>query len=99
MNSMTCYVYRCSAKPDMYIYIEEKDNFDRVPGKLLQSLGRRDFAMELELTAERKLAREDPQKVMTNLRDQGFHLQMPSDESIDEVMARIARESTQDVNE
>jgi uncharacterized protein YcgL (UPF0745 family) len=55
--------------------------------------------MELELTAERKLAREDPQKVMTNMRDQGFHLQMPSDESIDEVMARIARESTQDANE
>lgn len=96
MSKITrCYIYRCSAKPDMYIYVEEKDNFERVPGKLLQSLGRRDFAMELELSSDKKLAREDAVKVIDNLRDQGFHLQMPSETSIDEILERIATQMTQ----
>ncbi|MGB8144687.1 MAG: YcgL domain-containing protein, partial [Chromatiaceae bacterium] len=35
------------------------------------------FVMELALHPERRLAREDVAKVMTNLDTQGFHLQMP----------------------
>ena len=35
------------------------------------------LVIELELSPDRKLAREDVGKVMANLRDQGFHLQMP----------------------
>jgi uncharacterized protein YcgL (UPF0745 family) len=35
------------------------------------------FVMELELSPDRKLAREDVNKVIHNLETQGFHVQMP----------------------
>ena len=35
------------------------------------------FVMEVELSAERKLAREDVNKVKENLEAYGYHVQMP----------------------
>ena len=35
------------------------------------------LVIELELSPQRALAREDVTQVMHNLREQGFHLQMP----------------------
>ena len=46
--------------------------------------------MELEISAERKLAKEDPVKVMGNLEKNGFHLQLSDKTSIEELMAQIA---------
>jgi hypothetical protein len=95
MRELTCYIYRCSARPDMYIYLLDKDGFDKVPEQLLKNLGRTDFAMELVLSSDRKLAREDPQVVMDNLEKQGFHLQMPGDTPVDELLQNIARNITE----
>ena len=96
MSNVTCYIYRCSAKQDMYIYLKEKDNFSLVPENLLKSLGRTDFSMQLELSADKKLAREDPATVMQNLETQGFHLQMPGNTSVDELLENIARQMTEE---
>lgn len=90
MNPINCYIYRCSAKPDMYIYLAEKDQFDAIPDQLYSKLGRIDFAMELELDKDKKLAKEDAAQVIDNLQDQGFHLQIPSDTSVDDLLAKIA---------
>lgn len=92
MPDINCYIYRCSAKPDMYIYLSEKDNFACVPDELYKRLGRTDFAMELELKKDMKLAKENPANVIENLQRQGFHLQMPSDTSIDQVLENIAKD-------
>ena len=91
MPELTCFIYRCSAKPDMYIYLSEKDNFACIPEELLKRLGRTDFAMELELKKDMKLAREKTANVIENLRQRGFHLQLPSDTSIDQVLENIAK--------
>ena len=92
MSCVNCYIYRCSAKPDMYIYLAEKDQFDKIPDQLYSKLGRIDFAMELELDKDKKLAKEDAAKVIKNLETQGFHLQMPSDTAVDELLEKIAAE-------
>lgn len=86
----TCYIYRCSAKPDMYIYLAEESGFDKIDQGLLKKLGQLSFAMSLELDENSKLAKEDPQKVIDNLNHQGFHLQMPSETTVEELMARIS---------
>lgn len=86
----SCYIYRCSAKPDMYIYLAEENGFDKIDEGLIKKLGQLSFAMSLELHNNSKLAREDPLKVIENLNNQGFHLQMPSDTSVEELMARIS---------
>lgn len=88
---MQCYIYRCSRKPDMYIYLAEEDDFSKVPKAIFNSLGIITFAMELELSAEKKLAREDPSVVMNNLQENSFHLQLPDNTPIEELMAKIAR--------
>lgn len=94
----TCYIYRCSAKPDMYIYLAEEDGFDKIDEGLRKKLGQLSFAMSLELDTNSKLAKEDPQKVIDNLETQGFHLQMPSETSVEELMARISQAKSQPEN-
>lgn len=95
MKPITCYIYRCSAKQDMYIYLKDRDDFGVVPPEVLKNLGRTDFAMELELSADTRLAREDPTQVMENLQNRGFHLQMPSDMPTDELLEKITRQITE----
>ncbi len=87
---MKTFIYRCNLKPDMYIYLAEEDVFDNVPKNIFSSLGIIEFCMELEITPDRKLAREDTLTVLNNLEQHGFHLQLPSNESIETIMARIA---------
>lgn len=85
----TCYIYRCSAKLDMYIYLAEENNFDSIDDSIKKKLGTLDYAMTLEIKNDTKLAKEDPQKIIDNLKSQGFHLQLPSETSIEELMARM----------
>jgi len=87
---MKTFIYRCNLKPDMYIYLAEEDVFDNVPKEIFNSLGIIEFCMELEITPDRKLAREDTKTVLNNLEEHGFHLQLPSDESVEAIMRRIA---------
>ena len=77
---MRCYVYRSSRRADTYVYLPRKDDFTELPEGLVRALGRLDLAMEFELTPDRRLAREDPARVLTNLESQGFHLQLPPPE-------------------
>lgn len=74
---MQCFVYKSRKQYDMYIYLAEKDNFDVIPDVLKEKFGEPVFALEFEITTERTLAREDPEQVLKNLQEQGFHLQMP----------------------
>ena len=87
---MLCFIYRCNLKPDMYIYLAEEDVFDNVPKEIFNSLGIVEFSMELEIKPETKLAREDTETVVSNLKEHGFHLQLPGDESVEAIMRRIA---------
>ncbi len=59
-----------------YLYLLKKDNFDSVPPELLRSLGKLDFSLEFNLHEGRKLAKEDPAIVISNLKKLGFHLQI-----------------------
>lgn len=76
-DDLHCWVYRSPRKQEMYLYLAGEDAFDRVPDTLLERFGQPVLVIELELSQERQLAREDVNTVMANLDDQGFHLQMP----------------------
>lgn len=88
---MNCFIYRCSRKQDLYIYLAEKDDFSSVPAEIISSLGITEFSMELEITADSKLAREDVPTVMKNLEEKGFHLQLPSETPIESILSKIAK--------
>jgi len=86
----TCYIYRCSAKQDMYIYLAEENDFESIDEALRNKLGELSFAMTLELKDDTRLAKEDPVKIQKNLKKQGFHLQLPPETSVEEILAKIA---------
>lgn len=72
-----CYIYRSKKKLEMYLFLAREDDFDCVPEELMKGLGGLEKAMELELTAQSKLARSNPEEVIANLNSRGFHIQMP----------------------
>ena len=73
---MKCSVIRSSLKKFTYIYLLDGHDFEDLPMALKQVFGEPEFVMDLELTADRKLAYEDVEKVIQNLDAQGYHLQM-----------------------
>jgi uncharacterized protein YcgL (UPF0745 family) len=74
---MQCFIYKSQKKEELYLYVERLDDFSAVPEALLKSLGRLNFVMDLQLDAERKLAREDVKKVLESLQTKGFFVQLP----------------------
>lgn len=72
-----CSIYKSPRKNEMFLYVDKKEALSRVPEGLLAAFGKPRHAFDLVLTPERKLAREDVEKVLANIEQQGFHLQMP----------------------
>ena len=77
---MKCTVIRSSLKDFTYIYLLAGNDFEDLPDSLRKVFGEPEFVMHLELSPEQKLAYEDVNRVMRNLEEQGFHLQMPPQE-------------------
>lgn len=76
----------------MYVYLAEEDGLEKLPAAVLKQLGTAEFAMSIELTAERKLGQENASTVLENIREQGFHVQMPRD--LERQIESIARSAT-----
>ncbi len=74
---MLCQIFRSSRKADTYLYLRDDCAFADIPPALQKAFGAPVFAMSLNLSANRPLAREDVQQVIGNLARQGYHLQLP----------------------
>jgi uncharacterized protein YcgL (UPF0745 family) len=74
---MQSYIYKSLKKNELYLYLQKKDDFSAIPESLLDSFGKIEFVMELDIVPERKLAREDTAKVLSSLQEKGFFVQMP----------------------
>ncbi|GAA4790902.1 YcgL domain-containing protein [Lysobacter hankyongensis] len=74
---MQAYVYKSQRKADTYVYLAARDDFARLPEPLRAQLGALQFVLEVALTPERRLARQDPAVVRANLAARGFHVQFP----------------------
>lgn len=74
---MHCFIYKSLKKNELYLYLDKKDDFSAVPEALFKSFGRLEFVMELQLSAERKLARENSENVIASLQSKGFFVQLP----------------------
>jgi len=74
---MQCFIYKSLKTEYLYLYLDKKDDFAAVPEILLQSMGRLEYVMELQLSANRKLAQDNAEKVMACLQEKGFFVQLP----------------------
>jgi hypothetical protein len=78
MKIVNCKIYRCSKQEDMYLYTHASKTINDLPDELINLVKDLTHIMDLELTPERKLAREDITVVINNLEEKGFYLQMPA---------------------
>ena len=76
---MICQIYRSDTKVGMYLYLAHDKQMDDLPEELLKLIGKYTHAMELDLSKKTKLANEDIEKVKANLKEQGYHVQLPRD--------------------
>lgn len=74
---MFCAIYRSLTKADTYLYIEKKDDFSPVPDLLLQSFGKPQLVMVINLTQRSQLATTDTASVRRALIETGYYLQLP----------------------
>jgi len=74
---MQAYIYKSQRKDDTFVYLAARDDFERLPEPLRSQLGELKFVLDVALTPERRLAREDVHVVRANLAERGFHIQFP----------------------
>lgn len=81
-TAMHCFVYASQRKADTYLWLNHRDNFDVLPAPLALMLGDLRFVLEVELSTERRLPNEDAHVVMDHLATQGWHLQLPPQQTL-----------------
>ena len=79
---MHCFVYASQRKADTYLWLAKRDNFEILPASLVMLLGDLRFVLEVELQPERSLPRENIEAVIVNLQTQGWHLQLPPQDTV-----------------
>ena len=89
---MKVFVYRSSKKEGLFVFVLDEERISTLPAPLVHQLGDPSLALTFDLHADRKLGTEDATEVITNLENNGYHVQMPKD--IETIIAAIS-ESTQ----
>ena len=77
MESLTVWIYKGSRRAETYLYVAQENDFQSVPGELLEVMGTLELVMELQLDPERRLARVDAKDVIHGIAKVGYFLQMP----------------------
>lgn len=72
-----CDVYRSPREDEMYLYVDKREGTGRVPEKLLELFGKPQHLVTMLLTPEKKLARAEASKVLSEIAERGYYLQMP----------------------
>ncbi len=74
---MKTHIYRSEKKADHYLYLSKSLEEATLPEALLSLLGDLELAFELDINETTKLAAADVTKVMSELSEKGFYLQVP----------------------
>ncbi|MEE9494316.1 MAG: YcgL domain-containing protein [Gammaproteobacteria bacterium] len=82
---MNCVVYKSANKnkAGYYLYVEQSDDFSRVPESLIGLMGDLEFVLKTCLSPEKSLAQVGVAEVMQQIQEQGFFLQMPQTSDYD----------------
>lgn len=77
MSKVLCDVYKSRKKDETYLYVARTDGLGKVPEALMEQFGKPELAMTMILTPEKKLARVDGARIIEQLEEKGFYLQLP----------------------
>jgi len=74
---MICAVYKSRRKVDSYLFVEKRNEFERVPDALMDMFGEPELVMMLPLMKREHLGFADIKKVKSELAEKGYYLQLP----------------------
>ena len=74
---MLCAVYKSIRKPQTYIFVAKRDDFSQVPTPLLEQFGPPQLVSILNIKETTKMAIADASRVIKEVTDSGFYLQLP----------------------
>lgn len=72
-----CSIFRSSKKDEMYLYVDKNIRLNKVPEPLMELFGKAIHVMDMPILKGRKLARVDVDKVLADIKEKGYFLQMP----------------------
>jgi len=70
-------VFKSPKREEMYLYVKRSEQLSAMPEALKPAFGEPVHVMDLLLTPEKKLARAETAKVLSELEERRFYLQMP----------------------
>ncbi|WP_353349888.1 YcgL domain-containing protein [Oceaniserpentilla sp. 4NH20-0058] len=70
-------VWSSPKKEEMYLYTDRLEGLKRVPTELLKMFGTPKEVMGLPLSEDKNLGRADAKKVLSEIVEKGYYLQMP----------------------
>ncbi|MEM7251647.1 MAG: YcgL domain-containing protein [Pseudomonadota bacterium] len=74
---MRCWIYKGSKRAETYVFLAREDDFETIPGALLEAMGTLQRVMDLDLASRTHLARADIEQVRAALVETGYYLQLP----------------------
>ncbi|BAJ02437.1 YcgL domain-containing protein [Shewanella violacea] len=74
---MICAVYKSRLRADSYLFVEKRNEFERVPEALMKMFGSPTLVMMLPLSKRDHLGFADISKVKSELVSKGYYLQLP----------------------
>ncbi len=74
---LLCTIYRTPREKELYLYVEKGKDLSELPEELMKRFGKVEEVMSLLLTPERRLARADTLRVLEDIRQKGYFLQLP----------------------
>ncbi|ABZ76402.1 protein of unknown function DUF709 [Shewanella halifaxensis HAW-EB4] len=74
---MICAVYKSRRKAESYLFVEKRNDFERVPEALMDMFGEPQLVMMLPIEKRDHLGFADIKKVRSELKEKGFYLQLP----------------------
>jgi len=80
MSTINVSAYRSHKKAELYLFVPQEKGIDDLPNELLVMFGEPEHIIDFELSANKKLAREDAETVMKSLATKGYFMQMPPNE-------------------
>ncbi len=76
-EAIHCTIFKGSREPELYVYVPFSKAQSNIPEELRSRLGEIKEVMSLEITPEKKLARVDAVKVLNEIHEQGYFVQLP----------------------
>lgn len=74
-----CTIFKSNREQELYVYVPQEQGVENIPEALLERMGQLSEVMTINISPDRKLARAEATKVLGEIDENGFYLQLPPD--------------------